>query len=376
MDAIKGPARPPLSDKILTRIFEHHADLVVLGKPGRESRSGIFTRHRTQIVDGNTLPRLARVSRRFYKLAVPLLYRHIGLQPHWLVANKPGVATKMLERMQAGEKHIAQALGHTQSLQLGQEAYKRRRGAGSKRDFRTLLAACPHLRGLELIGVDAAHLLGADQDTGRRVVLPELHWLDIDGGTTHAPRSAAEFLPGFDRSTLRTLHLFRCQASSTAFLRDGGVWPGLETLSLKAPLSTSTLSIDFAALPALKCLILDGKNHPSVPTSVPSLVQGALSRVEEIRLWLSDVTDLRAISQIYADQTHNRKRSLALELDRVLMTQKQEELPRIIEYLQLLRTASVKNLVTLQPAADEWIATAEERLKQCEFLSRAGVQMA
>lgn len=180
-DVNRGPTRRLFPDMVLTRIFEHHADVIALGNPGRESRSGIFTRHRTQYSDGTTLPRLALVSHRFYELAVPLLYRHIGLQPHWLVANNPGVATRMLERLQQGEKHIAQALAHTQSLQLGQEAYKTSKRAPPKRDFRPLLAACPRLKGLELIRVDAASLLGMDEETGR--VLP---FLSYTGSTSTA----------------------------------------------------------------------------------------------------------------------------------------------------------------------------------------------
>ena len=364
-DVSRGPTRRLFPDMVLTRIFEHHADVIALGNPGRESRSGIFTRHRTQYSDGTTLPRLALVSHRFYELAVPLLYRHIGLQPHWLVANNPGVAIRMLERLQQGEKHIAQALAHTQSLQLGQEAYKTSKRAPPKRDFRPLLAACPRLKGLELIRIDAASLLGMDEETGRGVALPELHWLDIDGGTTHASRTTAVFLPGFDRSTLRTLHLFRCQASSLAFLRDGAMWPSLESLSLKAPLSTSSLIIDFGALPTLKCLILDGKNHPSMPTLIPSFVQGALSRVQEIQLWISDVTDLRAVSQMYAGREDCLRQTLDLELGGVLMAEKdEEELPRAIEYLQLLGSASETGTITLQPAAGVWIAAMEKQLKE------------
>lgn len=87
--------------------------------------------------------------------------------------------------------------------------------------------------------------------------------------------------------------------------------------------------------------------------------------MQEIQLWISDVTDLRAVSQMYAGREDCLRQTLALGLGGFLMAEKdEEELPRAIEYLQLLGSASETGTITLQPAAGVWIAAMEKQLKE------------
>ena len=293
--------------------------------------------------DRNALSRLCLVSRRFKRIATPLLYRDlICLQPRQ--TERPATALRLLECFNAHPESTA--FRHVKTLGIRHCA----RHGDKHPDFRALVAACTNVEVLHVEGPNIGELF-YDAPSGRILGLPKLQHITagtvVNWSAPVWPFLSTQLPSCLQRTTLRSLNLLGCEASTLRFLQSPGTWSSLERLGLAAPGVSEGCRIVFACLPSLKHLAIDGSLQGYSPENISLLDEGLPPTVETLDLAAFTIEDMRTIVALFSGTGSGCSIRTSLILDFVALVRalyhegNREGIDLVFELGRRLETASI-----------------------------------